>query len=317
MRKIFVMFLSILLIIISFVALNKTGDKKVKDKKKEVITTQPVITKPVVTEPITVPTTKPTTDIIDNNEKDNEENVNNEVIDDDYSTISTFIKENNERYKSFNKLNPTMSKEEVVKRVNVSIDYKFYEKKYDALNPYTPLILVNKYYYIDENYVPTDLEEVNIECASGRNILASKGAKDKFVEMCTDAKNLGYTVKAVSVYRSYNYQKVLYNQYLENDSQASVDTYSARAGHSEHQTGLAFDVYNGSVSYTNFGITNEFKWVRENAHKYGFIIRYTEQNEFITGYKNEPWHLRYVGIEPATYIYNNNITLEEYLLNRK
>ena len=113
------------------------------------------------------------------------------------------------------------------------------------------------------------------------------------------------------------YQKALYEGYLKNDPVDIVDTYSARAGHSEHQTGYAFDLYNVTLPYTSFGDTLEYEWLKINAHLYGFIIRYTEDNKNITGYKNEPWHIRYVGIKEATYIYENNITLEEYLLNKK
>ena len=94
-----------------------------------------------------------------------------------------------------------------------------------------------------------------------------------------------------------------------NYTKEMVDTFSARAGHSEHQTGLSFDVYNIEKPYTSFGETNEYKWLKINAHKYGFIIRYTTDNSYITGYKDEPWHIRYVGVDNATYIYQNNITL--------
>ena len=134
--------------------------------------------------------------------------------------------------------------------------------------------------------------------------------------MSTDAKAIGLNIKTISAYRSYEHQKKLYDGYRRHDSEEIVDTYSARAGHSEHQTGLAFDIYNEIKTYTNFGETNEYEWVKINAHKYGFIIRYTSDNSYITGYKNEPWHIRYVGIENATYIYQNNITLEEYILNK-
>ena len=140
-------------------------------------------------------------------------------------------------------------------------------------------------------------------------------AANAFNELAKDAKKEGYTILAMSTYRSYSRQKTIYNNYLnsENGDVAKVDTYSARAGHSEHHTGLAVDVKNDTKAYTKFGETKEFEWMKENAHKYGYILRYTAENQFITGYKNEPWHYRYVGIEIATQMKKENISsYEEY-----
>ena len=131
--------------------------------------------------------------------------------------------------------------------------------------------------------------------------------------MASAAKEEGYTIRAVSTYRSYSYQNTLYNNYANRDGYEKADTYSARPGYSEHQTGLAVDVDNAKISYTSFGQTKEFAWMKENAHKYGYILRYTKENEFITGYMNEPWHYRYVGVEIATKMKNENISsYEEY-----
>lgn len=232
-------------------------------------------------------------------------------------TVSTFKEQNYERYIEYKTSNPNLSNEEIIMRVNVYLDYGYYQKTIEALNKNTPLILVNKYYYIDETYIPDNLVEVPTTCASSGGIYADNEATTHFIEMCNDAKALGLTIKTISAYRSYSYQNALYTGYLRNDTVESVDTYSARAGHSEHQTGYAYDVYNGQIAYTSFGDTEEFKWVKINAHKYGFIIRYTEANSYITGYKNEPWHLRYVGVNAATSMNEHNITLEEYLLNKK
>ena len=290
MKRIFIIIFTFLIIILSGVALIKMGDKKVVKKDKKIII-------------------KKTTSNI-------ESPTNSEInIDYNYNTIASFKEENFERYKYYNDSHPSLNKEEIVKRVNVNLDYDFYEKKIEALNPNDKLILVNKYYYIGEDYIPNNLKEVNISYASSYKIYAVLEAVNKFEEMCQDAKNLNLTIKTISAYRSYDYQKKLYDGYLNNDPQSIVDTYSARPGHSEHQTGYAFDVYNENTSYTNFGSTKEFTWIKDNAHRYGFILRYTKDYEYITGYKNEPWHLRYVGIEHATSIYNKNITLEEYLLN--
>jgi D-alanyl-D-alanine carboxypeptidase len=114
----------------------------------------------------------------------------------------------------------------------------------------------------------------------------------------------------VSGFRSYSRQKTIYNNYVAIDGVTKADTYSARPGHSEHQTGLAFDV--GAID-DNYGNTAAGKWLANNAHKYGFIIRYPKGKTHITGYKYEPWHIRYIGTNHATTIYNKQITLEEYL----
>ena len=102
-----------------------------------------------------------------------------------------------------------------------------------------------------------------------------------------------------------------FESYVENDGKDAADNYSARPGHSEHQTGLAFDL--NSIT-DDFQYTNEGIWVNENCYRYGFILRYPKNKEEITGYKYESWHLRYVGIDLATKLYNNSdwITLEEY-----
>lgn len=131
------------------------------------------------------------------------------------------------------------------------------------------------------------------------------------LEKLQAAANLeGYSLKLVSGYRSYSTQKSIYNSYINRWGREYTDTVSARPGHSEHQTGLAFDV--GELS-NNYGNTKEGIWLKENCHRYGFILRYLKGKEDITGYTYEPWHIRYVGVEIATEIMSKNITLEEYL----
>lgn len=112
-----------------------------------------------------------------------------------------------------------------------------------------------------------------------------------------------------SGFRSYTVQKNLYNSYVRRDGAENADRYSARPGHSEHQTGLAFDI---NYADDRFKGTPEASWLAENAYKYGFILRYPEGKEPITGYMFEPWHYRYVGVENAAKIYASGLTLEEY-----
>ena len=129
-------------------------------------------------------------------------------------------------------------------------------------------------------------------------------------ELQKGASNAGYSIPLLSGFRSHQKQIELYNRYVARDGKDAADTYSARPGHSEHETGLTFDI--GAVD-DNYGETAPGKWLANHAHEYGFIIRYPEGKEDITKYQYEPWHVRYVGKEHAKKIYENQLTLEEYL----
>ena len=120
----------------------------------------------------------------------------------------------------------------------------------------------------------------------------------------------GVKLNIISGFRSYCYQEKIYNQYIKEFGVEKTNTFSAKPGHSEHQTGLAIDICEDSDKFIN---TKEDKWLQKNAYKFGFIIRYPKGKEQITGYKYEPWHLRYVGKKHAKKIYEKQLTLEEYL----
>ena len=135
-------------------------------------------------------------------------------------------------------------------------------------------------------------------------------AYNQLIFMQADASNNGYSIPLVSGFRAYWDQNRIYNNYVSIYGVEQTDTFSARPGHSEHQTGLAFDV--GAID-DNYGTYPEGIWLGENAHRYGFIIRYPKGKQHITGYKYEPWHIRYLGVDLATKVYNSGLTLEEYL----
>lgn len=229
--------------------------------------------------------------------------------------ISYYKEEYKDRYLKYQTENPNLSTEDIVTQVNIGIDQEFYTNTKPAENLNTNLILVNKYNYVTEDYIPENLKEIDTAYArSGMQLV--KEAKDAFEELSLAAKEGGYHVIAMSSYRSYDYQVNLYNNYVANDGKDAADTYSARAGYSEHQTGLAVDVYNLDLPYTSFEETEEFDWMQENAYKYGFILRFPKDKVNITGYQYESWHYRYVGKEVAKYIHDNNLTLEEYLAKK-
>ena len=166
-------------------------------------------------------------------------------------------------------------------------------------------LIVNKSFSLPQNYQP--LNENNINCL---DCLDSQ-MMEQFFKMQADAFMNNLNLFISSGFRSFERQQELYTMYTSKDGQEMADIYSARPGHSEHQTGLAFDL--NSVD-SSFADTAEGKWVNENCYKYGFIVRYPKDKETITGYKYEPWHLRYVGESLAKIIYNNGnwLTLEEY-----
>ena len=237
--------------------------------------------------------------IVDNS--DNEQIENNDFLSVSYSK-SGFL----QRYFDYAKNNPEMSAEEVVWRVNAYQDYPKYEFDIPSDSYDDPYIIVNKYYKVPDGYRPPDLEDY------GGHLLR-KETGDMYMKMREAAASEGFNFYVVSAYRSVEYQRNLYNGYLEDDSRENVDRYSARPGYSEHHTGMALDVFGSSPGLREFENTPEYPWVRDNAHKYGFIIRYFEDTEDITGYESEPWHLRYIGVEAATDMYEKGIrSFEEY-----
>lgn len=215
------------------------------------------------------------------------------------------------RYLSYYEKNKNLSIEDVITRVNLNLDYSFYTNTIKTPFLNKDYILVNKYLYLGEDYVPDNLEKIPTEYARSGMMLV-KVAKEAFLKLAQKAKEENHPVLAMSSYRSYDYQVNLYKRYVASDGVEAADTYSARAGFSEHQTGLCVDVYDGKIDYTNFEQSESFQWMQENAHRYGFILRFPKGKEHITGYQYESWHYRYVGVDIATYIHENNITFEEY-----
>ena len=230
-------------------------------------------------------------------------------------SIPYYKKEYQKRYLEYQKENPNLSVENIVTYVNIGIDKPYYTNTKKAENLNTNLILVNKYNYLTEDYIPENLEPIDIAYArSGMQLV--REAKEAFEILSEDAKKEGMNIIAMSSYRSYDYQVNLYDNYVATDGKEAADTYSARAGYSEHQTGLAVDVYNKVLPYTSFEETEEFNWMQENAYKYGFILRFPKDKVNITGYQYESWHYRYVGKEAAKYIHNHDLTLEEYYVKK-
>ena len=181
------------------------------------------------------------------------------------------------------------------------------------------LVLVNKKRYLDSSYKPNDLVVPNVKFSfdeEREKKYMRKEAAEALEELFERAYKEGVYIFALSGYRSYSTQKWLFENKASEIGEEKANKIIARPGESEHQTGLAMDITSQSVQFdlkTKFGETEEGKWVKDNAHKFGFIIRYAKDKEGITGYNYEPWHLRYVGKKVAEEIYNKGIALEEYL----
>lgn len=173
--------------------------------------------------------------------------------------------------------------------------------------------LVNKNNELDSSYEPTDLVKANVKSTKS-NILVRQICATQVEKMFNDAKAENVILSLVSGYRSYSYQTTLYNNSVKKQGIEHTSLYVAKPGQSEHQTGLAVDISSASNYFKltdAFGNTKEGQWLKDNAHKYGFILRYTKDRVSDTGYGYEPWHFRYVGIEIATYIYENNLIFED------
>ena len=171
------------------------------------------------------------------------------------------------------------------------------------------VLIANKTYALPQDFIPTNPDQpVNADRSS---TCLDKTLMSAWKIMLKDATAKGLNIYISSGYRSYNYQVNVYNRYVKSDGAAVADTYSSRPGNSEHQTGLCFDL---NTIEDSFQYTNEGKWINDNCYKYGFCIRFPKGKDSATGYQYESWHLRYVGVDLATKLYNNGdwLSLEEY-----
>lgn len=220
--------------------------------------------------------------------------------------------------KSNNLENENVAKEEIKEDLLAGTTY-IVDGKTMIKNTNDILVLVNKNRNLPADYKPNDLVIPNVRFSFEENIekkYMRKEAAQALEELFNEAEKSGIYLYAISGFRSYERQKYLFDYRAARDGFEEANKLTAYPGQSEHQTGLAMDISCESLGFDlkqEFEQTAEGKWLKENAHKYGFIIRYPKGAEDITGYSYEPWHVRYVGIETANRIYERGITLEEYL----
>lgn len=225
----------------------------------------------------------------------------------EYTKCPNFNKFNFERYLSYKEKNSNLDYQTVVTRVNIKLDKEYYTDTEAVKDPDSLFVVVNKYNYLDANFIPKNLKPL----FNNSNATMVAEAADAYEELVNAAKKDGITLVATTAYRSYGFQSTLYNNYKAKDGEQAADTYSARPGYSEHQTGLAADLNDPNYSARRLS-PEDYEWLKNNCDKFGFIIRFPEGKEDITGYQEEDWHIRYLGKETAKKVKDSGLTLDEY-----
>jgi D-alanyl-D-alanine carboxypeptidase len=221
-----------------------------------------------------------------------------------FSSLYYYDKTRLERYRSFSEANPELEVGDVVWMVGCDLDKAPYEDIREVIDPSSPQALVNKHFTLPPSYVPPDLVDV------GSAQLRAEAA-EAIARLIAGAESEGLRIWTSSGFRSYEAQNALYQSYAAENGQAVADAFSARAGSSEHQTGLAVDV--NATDWILEIAPEEANWLAGHAHEYGFVVRYTTENSAATGYTEEPWHLRYVGVSDAMNMHGLGIdSYEEY-----
>ncbi len=222
-----------------------------------------------------------------------------------------YLEKNLDRYLTYLKDNPEVSVKDAVSLVNVNRDRDFYEDMQETDTSKGDLMLVNKYYKLTKDFKLDDIVPISNQFAYEDNEIR-KHVYERYRSMWNAAKEEGLLLIVNSSYRDYETQDAVWKDYAEANGEEWADNKAARAGSSEHETGLALDIVTNNVIMNEFENTEEFKWLQDNAYKYGFILRYPKGKENITGYEYESWHYRYVGEEVAKEIHDLDITFDEY-----
>ena len=220
-----------------------------------------------------------------------------------YKSYKAYI---NSKYK-----NSKVDYNDVVVKVNTKTNFDYYTHTSltDMKQGYG--ILVNKYYSLPSEYAPDDVVSMSSQYSYPGNSIR-KDVYEAFKEMSLAAKEDNITLIVNSSYRDYKTQKQIYDDYADKNGKEYADKFAARPDYSEHQTGLALDIFTPGAGMKTFGETDAFKWLVKNSYKYGFILRYPEGKENITGYAYEAWHYRYLGKDLAKKVYESGLTFDEY-----
>ena len=216
-----------------------------------------------------------------------------------------------EEYIDYKKKHSDIDNKKIVAIINSEANVEWLDTEKETDTSKGILMLVNRLYGLKEDFAVEDIVSVPTKYAySGKKL--SNVLMDDLIRMCDDAKEEGYTFVVSEGFRTYKEQKKIYNDYANNNSKSLADEFVARPGHSEYETGLSFDLEPYNKVYKNPLESEEYKWLKENAHNYGFIFRFLSDKEDLTGFSADTWRLRYVGVDAATMIYNEDICFEEY-----
>jgi D-alanyl-D-alanine carboxypeptidase len=213
-----------------------------------------------------------------------------------------------ERYEAFREANPDMPSDEVVWRVNAGVDLPLYRDTVAISDFGKRPILINKFHNLPEDYEPQGM----VRISENSQMRADPEASAALARLREAAALENLDIEVASAYRSHEYQSLIYNP-MVSDTRERLENFLSRPGFSENQSGLAFDLSVGGGRMYDFAGTPEAAWVAKNAENFGFILRYPEGFEDVTGVPYQPWHIRYVGDEVIETMRENDIeTLEEY-----
>lgn len=222
-----------------------------------------------------------------------------------------FIFDNLEKYLNYKNKNKDLKYNDIVAIINTEANIDWFDNEKQTDISKNELMLVNRIYGLEKDYVPNDIVNIPMTYAYSGNKI-SKSILDKIIELINAGKEEGFTFVVSQGYRSYDEQKRLYDSYASSNGMKEADKFVARAGHSEYQTGLTFDLKPYNKVIDDVENNPEYLWLRKNAYKYGFIFRLEKDKEKVTGFKSSTWKLRYVGETAASLIYSEKICFEEY-----
>ena len=223
-----------------------------------------------------------------------------------------YLAKNLKKYVDYQKEHSDKSIDDIIAIINTHNDDAYYENELTSNKDKDLKILVNKHYHVDDTYEPDDLVNISNWYSYGDDQMMRKEAYDEYVSMFNAAKEQDIKIIINSSYRSYADQKATYDDFINRYGKEQTEALAAHPGNSEHQTGLAIDVTTPGYNTKTFDTSEAFTWLQNNAYKYGFILRYPKDKEYLTGFDYESWHYRYVGKDIAKYIHENNITYDEY-----
>lgn len=230
---------------------------------------------------------------------------------DNFVSEKYFLFKNINKYLDYKKENEDKKYSDIVTIINTEANIEWIDEEKSTDSSKNELMLVNRLYGLSSDYEPSNIIDAPLKYAY-KGIKIDESILENIVSLIGSGKEAGYTYVISYGYRSYSDQEKMYNSYVNSYGQSEADEIVARPGHSEYQTGIAFDLQPYNKVFEDAFESEEYKWLNDNSYKYGFIMRLEKNKEDITGFTASAWKLRYVGVDAATKIHNESITFEEY-----